>query len=166
MKGAGGHVPVRSIGRGHERGLDGRAARGRARGGPVFPALFLGAAAGLLLSPLPGLGVVPAVAAGLAAATAVVLRMPVSSAVLVTVLLGNTAVTPLVIMAVVAAMINTELLPGGPLGEGERAAPTRPAGSPRCGWRRRPRRTRPPRRWACVPPGPRPGPGRPVRSRG
>ncbi|ATZ25934.1 hypothetical protein ACFZBM_14565 [Streptomyces lavendulae] len=54
------------------------------------------------------------VAAGLAAATAVVLRMPVSSAVLVTALLGNTAVTPLVIMAVVAAMITTELLPGGP----------------------------------------------------
>ncbi|WP_263459221.1 hypothetical protein [Streptomyces lavendulae] len=40
--------------------------------------------------------------------------MPVSSAVLVTALLGNTAVTPLVIMAVVAAMITTELLPGGP----------------------------------------------------
>ncbi|MGW1637692.1 chloride channel protein [Streptomyces lavendulae] len=91
---------------------------GSLRGGPVFPALFLGAAAGLLLSPLPGLGVVPGVAAGLAAATAVVLRMPVSSAVLVTVLLGNTAVTPLVIMAVVAAMITTELLPGGPRPEG------------------------------------------------
>ncbi|MFE2253013.1 chloride channel protein [Streptomyces lavendulae] len=87
---------------------------GSLRGGPVFPALFLGAAAGLLLSPLPGLGVVPAVAAGLAAATAVVLRMPVSSAVLVTVLLGNTAVTPLVIKAVVAANNNTEQHPGGP----------------------------------------------------
>ncbi|MFB0627955.1 hypothetical protein [Streptomyces sp. AB3(2024)] len=32
---------------------------GSLRGSPVFPALFLGAARGLLLSPLPGLGVVP-----------------------------------------------------------------------------------------------------------
>ncbi|MFE3766233.1 chloride channel protein [Streptomyces sp. NPDC059104] len=87
---------------------------GSLRGGPVFPALFLGAATGLLLSPLPGLGVVPGVAAGLAAATAVVLRMPVSSAVLVTLLMGNPAVTPLVIIAVVVALITTELLPGGP----------------------------------------------------
>ncbi|MEU9005107.1 chloride channel protein [Streptomyces sp. NPDC048551] len=87
---------------------------GSLRGGPVFPALFLGAAAGLLLSPLPGLGLVPAVAAGLAAATAGVLRLPVSSAVLVTVLLGNLAVTPLIILAVVASLITTELLPSGP----------------------------------------------------
>lgn len=91
---------------------------GSLRGGPVFPAMFLGAATGLLLSPLPGLGVVPGVAAGLAAATAVVLRMPISSAVPVTLLLGITAVTPLVIMAVVAAMITSELLPGGPRAAG------------------------------------------------
>lgn len=84
---------------------------GSLRGGPVFPALFLGAAMGLLLSPLPGLDLVPAVAAGLAAATAGVLRLPVSSAVLVTVLLGSAAVTPLIILAVVTSLVVTELLP-------------------------------------------------------
>ncbi|MFD8984664.1 chloride channel protein [Streptomyces sp. NPDC059564] len=86
---------------------------GSLRGGPVFPALFLGAAMGLLLSPLPGLDLVPAVAAGLAAGTAGVLRLPVSSAVLVTVLLGSVPVTPLIILAVVTSLITTELLPAG-----------------------------------------------------
>lgn len=85
---------------------------GSMRGGPIFPALFLGAAAGVLASPLPGLGVVPAVAAGLAAAGASVLRLPVSSAVMAILLVGIPGMTPVVILAAVAAMITTELLPG------------------------------------------------------
>ncbi|MGX1884987.1 chloride channel protein [Streptomyces sp. NPDC055287] len=84
---------------------------GSLRGGPVFPALFLGAAAGVLLSPLPGLGVVPAVAAGTAAAAAAALRLPVSSAVLVVLLLGNSETIPVVILAAVTAFVTTELLP-------------------------------------------------------
>ncbi|MFD9339127.1 chloride channel protein [Streptomyces sp. NPDC060028] len=87
---------------------------GSLRGGPVFPALFLGAAAGVLLSPLPGLGVVPAVAAGMAAASAATLRLPVSSVVLVILLLGSSAMMPVVILAAVVAFVITELLPPGP----------------------------------------------------
>lgn len=86
---------------------------GSLRGGPVFPGLFLGAAAGVLLSPLPGLGVVPAIAAGLAAAAAITLRLPVSSVVLVALLLGSAAMMPAVILAAVVAFVITELLPPG-----------------------------------------------------
>uniref|UniRef100_A0AAU2JPK5 Chloride channel protein n=1 Tax=Streptomyces sp. NBC_00049 TaxID=2903617 RepID=A0AAU2JPK5_9ACTN len=87
---------------------------GSMRGGPVFPALFLGAAVGVLLAPLPGLGIVPGMAAGMAAASATTLRLPVSSVVLVSLLLGSTAMTPVVILAAVIAFIVTELLPPGP----------------------------------------------------
>ncbi|MFF3838211.1 chloride channel protein [Streptomyces sp. NPDC001930] len=86
---------------------------GSLRGGLVFPALFLGAAAGVLLAPLPGLGLVPAMAAGMAAATASTLRLPVSSVVLVVLLLGGTAMMPVVILAAVIAFVTTELLPRG-----------------------------------------------------
>lgn len=87
---------------------------GSLRGGPVFPALFLGAVAGVLLAPLPGLGVVPGMAAGMAAAAATTLRLPVSSVVLVILLLGSTAMMPVVILAAVVAFVVTELLPPGP----------------------------------------------------
>ncbi|MFJ3881342.1 chloride channel protein [Streptomyces sp. NPDC090077] len=87
---------------------------GSMRGGPIFPALFIGAAAGVLAAPLPGLGLVPAVAAGLAAAGASVLRLPVSSAVMAILLVGAPGMTPVVILAAVLAMITTELVPGPP----------------------------------------------------
>ncbi|MFE2554728.1 chloride channel protein [Streptomyces sp. NPDC059352] len=87
---------------------------GSLRGGLVFPALFLGATAGVLLAPLPGLGLVPAMAAGMAAATAGTLRLPVSSVVLVSLLLGGSAMMPVVILAAVIAFVATELLPERP----------------------------------------------------
>ncbi|WP_406347056.1 hypothetical protein [Streptomyces sp. NBC_00648] len=71
----------------------------------------LGAAAGVLLAPLPGLGVVPGMAAGMAAATAGVLRLPVSSVVLVVLLLGSSAMMPVVTLAAVVAFVTVELLP-------------------------------------------------------
>ncbi|MEV7541280.1 chloride channel protein [Streptomyces sp. NPDC089915] len=95
---------------------------GALRGGPIFPALFLGAAAGVLASPLPGLGVVPAVAAGLAAAGASVLRLPVSSAVMALLLIGSPSMTPVVILATVAGLVTAELLPVGRVRRG-RAEP-------------------------------------------
>ena len=59
------------------------------RGGPVFPALLLGAAIGVLAADaLPGLEVTPAVAAGIAAATAAVLRVPFTAALMATLLVG------------------------------------------------------------------------------
>jgi hypothetical protein len=77
------------------------------RGGPVFPSLFLGAAAGILLSRLPGLPVTPSIAMGMGAMTAVMLRMPMTAVLLSSLLLGAQGVEamPLVIVAVVVAFV-------------------------------------------------------------
>jgi H+/Cl- antiporter ClcA len=87
---------------------------GSLRGGPVFPALFLGGAAGALLAPLPGLGLVPAMAAGMAATVTAALRLPVSSVVLVVLLLGNVETVALVVLAGVLSFALVQLLPHGP----------------------------------------------------
>jgi chloride channel protein, CIC family len=80
---------------------------GSFRGGPIFPALFIGAAGGIALSHLPGLPLVPAVAMGLGAMSVVMLTLPLTSVLLATVLLfsDGLAVTPLVIVAVVVAYV-------------------------------------------------------------
>ncbi|RSS82218.1 chloride channel protein, partial [Streptomyces sp. WAC06614] len=87
---------------------------GSLRGGPIFPALFLGAAAGVLLAPLPGLGVGAGLAAGMSAASTAALRLPVSSVLLVVLVLGSTAMIPVAILASVVAFVTVELLPKGP----------------------------------------------------
>lgn len=87
---------------------------GSLRGGPVFPAVFLGGVVGVLLAPMPGLGLVPAMAAGMAAAVASVLRLPVSGIVLVVLLLGHAGSVPVVVLAGVVSFLVTELLPPGP----------------------------------------------------
>jgi H+/Cl- antiporter ClcA len=94
------------------KGIAYGASLGALRGGPIFPALFLGAAAGVLLSGLPGFGVVPAIAAGMAAATAAILPLPIASAVLVTLLLGTSApgMTPIVLIAVVVAFVSEQIV--------------------------------------------------------
>lgn len=86
---------------------------GSLRGGPVFPALFLGAAVGVLLAPLPGLGIVPGMAVGVAAAGAAALRLPVSSALLAALLFGSAEMIPLVILAAVAGFVTVESLLAG-----------------------------------------------------
>ncbi|MFI2645342.1 chloride channel protein [Streptomyces sp. NPDC018610] len=86
---------------------------GSLRGGPIFPALFLGAAAGVLFAPLPGLGVVPGLAAGMTAASAAAMRLPVSGALFVVLLLGSTEMIPLVLLAAVAGFVTVQLLPAG-----------------------------------------------------
>jgi H+/Cl- antiporter ClcA len=77
------------------------------RGGPTFPAMFLGAAGGIALSHLPGLPLIDGVAMGIGAMTAVMLRLPLTSVLLATLLLGSdgVAVMPLVIVAVVVAYV-------------------------------------------------------------
>jgi chloride channel protein, CIC family len=77
------------------------------RGGPVFPALFTGAAGGMLLSHLPGLPLVAGVAMGIGAMSAVMLQLPLTSVLLATLLLGKDglAVMPLAIVAVTVAYI-------------------------------------------------------------
>ncbi|WP_141208079.1 chloride channel protein [Streptomyces griseorubiginosus] len=87
---------------------------GSLRGGPVFPALFLGGAAGVLLAPLPGLGLVPAMAVGMAASVTAALRLPVSSVVLVVLLLGNVDTVALVVLAAVMSFVLVQRLPQGP----------------------------------------------------
>ena len=85
---------------------------GALRGGAIFPAILLGAAAGVLVSGLPGYGAIPAMAAGMAAATASVLPFPVASAVLVVLLLGPsaTAMAPVVLIAVVVAFVSEQIV--------------------------------------------------------
>ncbi|MET7732212.1 chloride channel protein [Streptomyces sp. NPDC005402] len=111
---------------------------GSLRGGPTFPSLFLGGAVGVLLSPLPGLGVVAAMAAGMAAgmaaACAAALRLPVSTVVLVVLVVGNSETVPVIVLAAVVSFVTTELLPQGP---------GIPAFRPRVGRARRPASPRP-----------------------
>lgn len=88
------------------------------RGGPVFPAIFLGAAAGIAASHLPGLELVPAAAMGIGAMCTVMLRLPLTATLLATVLLAadGLAVMPLVIVAVVVAYVVTARLTPLPAG--------------------------------------------------
>jgi H+/Cl- antiporter ClcA len=91
------------------------------RGGPIFPALFIGAAGGIAASGLPGLSLVPAVAMGIGAMATVMLTLPLSSTMLATLLLAadGLAVTPVVIVAVVVAYVATaRLTPAPPAGPG------------------------------------------------
>jgi H+/Cl- antiporter ClcA len=83
------------------------------RGGPVFPAIFLGAAGGLAMADLPGMEVVPAVAMGMGAMSTVMLRLPLTSVLLASLLLGadGVAAMPLVIVSVVVAYVLTAHLP-------------------------------------------------------
>src|SRR6202035_5547024 len=100
------------------------------RGGPTFPALYLGAVGGMALSHLPGLPLVPGVAMGIGAMCAVMLRLPLTAVLLATLLLASDglAVMPLVIVAVVVAyVISARLMPSpepapGPAREARPAA--------------------------------------------
>ena len=90
------------------------------RGGPTFPAMFIGAVGGVALSHLPGLPLVDGLAMGIGAMTVVMLRLPLTSVLLATLLLSSdaAAVTPLAIVAVVVAyVVSARLAP----------APARPA---------------------------------------
>ena len=89
------------------KGLAWSVSLGSFRGGPTFPALFLGATAGIAASHLPGFSLTPAVAVGLGAATAAVLRLPLSGAVMATLLTAKsgTGDEPLIIVAVVIAYL-------------------------------------------------------------
>ncbi|MFC8234753.1 chloride channel protein [Streptomyces sp. NPDC057284] len=96
------------------------------RGGPVFPAMFVGAAGGIALSHLPGLNVTSGFAMGIGAMCVAMLRLPMTSVLLATLLLGSPGLTvmPLVIVSVVVAYVVSLRLapePGG-LPDGQGAA--------------------------------------------
>jgi len=86
---------------------------GAFRGGPIFPAMYIGAALGIAASGLPGMSLAPAIAMGIAAMCTSMLRLPMTSALLATLLLGadGVSVTPQVVVAVVIAFVVTTLLP-------------------------------------------------------
>jgi H+/Cl- antiporter ClcA len=75
------------------------------RGGPTFPGLYLGAAAGILLSRAVGFDLTPAVAVGMACAVTAVLRLPLAGVVIATLLTSKagTGDGPLVIVGAVIA---------------------------------------------------------------
>lgn len=82
------------------------------RGGPVFPAMLLGSAAGILASHLPGIALTPAVAVGLGAAVAAMLRLPLTAVLLAVILTGSSGPgsAPLIVVGVVAAFFTVHLL--------------------------------------------------------
>lgn len=102
------------------------------RGGPVFPSMFIGAAGGIAASHLPGLSLVPGVAMGIGAMCTVMLKLPLTSTLLATLLLysDGLAVMPLVIVAVVVAYAATAWLPQTPadLKRKTVVSPTAPVG--------------------------------------
>ncbi|HTZ44552.1 MAG TPA: chloride channel protein [Jatrophihabitans sp.] len=85
---------------------------GSFRGGPTFPAVFLGAALGILLGPLPGLGTTAGIGIAMAAATTAMLRLPVTSVVLVVLLLGNEAASeiPVIMLSSAVALVTAVAL--------------------------------------------------------
>jgi H+/Cl- antiporter ClcA len=93
---------------------------GAFRGGPTFPAVFLGAVVGVFVAPLPGLGTTAGIAIGMTACTTSVVRLPITSVVLVVLLLGSEASSqiPIVVLSAVVALVTAVALdargPGAP----------------------------------------------------
>jgi H+/Cl- antiporter ClcA len=95
---------------------------GSFRGGPVFPAMFIGAAGGIAMSHLPGLPLVAGVAMGIGALSAVMLSLPLTSVLLASLLVASDAIAvmPLVIVAVVVAHVTAaRLIPPAEPDKGE-----------------------------------------------
>jgi H+/Cl- antiporter ClcA len=82
---------------------------GSFRGGPTFPAIFLGAAGGIMCSHLPGFPITAAVAVGMGTGIVAILRLPLSAIVITGVLTSKTGpgTEPLVILGVVVAYLAT-----------------------------------------------------------
>jgi H+/Cl- antiporter ClcA len=112
---------------------------GSFRGGPTFPAMFLGSAAGIMMSHLPGFPITVAVAVGMAAGVVTILRLPLTAVVIGTVLTAHSGdgVEPLIIVGVVVAYVVTLLIdarwpsapsaPSAPAAAADSAAPAAPA---------------------------------------
>jgi hypothetical protein len=102
------------------KGLAWAISLGSFRGGPTFPAIFLGAVGGLMAAQLPGYSITPAVAVAIGAAVASVLRLPLSAVVLATVLTANSGIgaMPLIIVGVVVAYMTSSFLAGPPASTG------------------------------------------------
>ena len=93
------------------KGLAWSVSLGSFRGGPTFPAIFVGLVGGLIATSLFGLPEAAMIGIGMGAMTVSMLRLPLSSVILAMVLAqAGLSVAPLIIVAVVVAYIATELL--------------------------------------------------------
>ena len=83
------------------------------RGGPIFPAMLVGAVLGMAMAGLPGMSMAPAIGMGIGAMCVAMLRLPLTSTLLAVLLLGSDGVgeTPQIIIAVVVAFVVSNLLP-------------------------------------------------------
>jgi hypothetical protein len=101
------------------------------RGGPVFPSMFIGAAAGVAAAHLPGMSLVPGVAMGIGAMATVMLKLPMTSTLLATLLLSSDGigVVPVVIVAVVVAYVAAAWMPETPADLGTRLKTRATAGA-------------------------------------
>ena len=110
------------------KGLAWSISLGNFRGGPTFPALFIGAAGGLLAAHLPGFSETPAVAVLMAAAAVSILELPLSATIITLLLTSKAgiATAPLIIVAVVVAYLTIKTLPATRAS----AAPAPPATAP------------------------------------
>jgi H+/Cl- antiporter ClcA len=115
------------------KGLAWGVSLGSFRGGPTFPAIFVGAAGGILASHLPGLDFTPAIAVGMGASTAAMLKLPLSSIIIASFLTSTAGLGsgPLVILGVVVAYLLTLVLenavPSNRVGNQEGKAATIPS---------------------------------------
>ena len=93
------------------KGLAWSVSLGSFRGGPTFPAMFLGLVAGLLAANLLGVSETAMIGIGMGAMTVSMLRLPLSAVILaMAVTQAGLSLAPLIIVAVVVAYIATELL--------------------------------------------------------
>jgi H+/Cl- antiporter ClcA len=82
------------------------------RGGPTFPAMFIGAAAGVIASHLPGMDITAAVGVGIGAGVVAMLRLPLTAVVLGVLLTDKSGAgaEPVIIVGVVVAYLATVAL--------------------------------------------------------
>jgi H+/Cl- antiporter ClcA len=102
---------------------------GSLRGGPIFPAILVGAASGIACAGLPGFGTAAGLSVGLAASGAAITGLPVTASLLAILLVGANApdASPLMLVsAVVSFVVATKLRPKPP--EAAQDSPT-PASS-------------------------------------
>jgi H+/Cl- antiporter ClcA len=94
------------------KGLAWGVSLGGFRGGPTFPAMFIGAAAGVLASHLPGMDITAAAGVGIGAGVVAMLRLPLTAVVLGVLLTDKSGAgtEPVIIVGVVVAYLVTVAL--------------------------------------------------------
>lgn len=96
------------------KGLAWSVSLGSFRGGPTFPAIYLGAAGGIAASHLPGMSLPAGVAVGMAIMVVAILKLPLSAIVIATALTteAGLGLGPLIIIGTVTAYLASLALEG------------------------------------------------------